>query len=128
MKAIIEYEIGDLWATPQQLAEMSDAEIVELLREDTSELMDGAQWRIERGTDPNTAPCPACVGKRLHSAEEWAALEIRLSNTLMALRQVSSAYCDASEHQNEWLAVDKVLAAEIGFTEPCTRSAEKEKS
>jgi hypothetical protein len=70
MKAIIEYEIGDLWATPQQLAEMSDAEIVELLREDTSELMDGAQWRIERGTDPNTAPCPACAGKRLHLASE----------------------------------------------------------
>lgn len=70
MKAIIEYEITDSWATPEQLAGMSDAEIVELLHEDYWELLEGAKWRIER-SDPATAPCPGCVGKRQHSAEEW---------------------------------------------------------
>jgi ribosome-associated toxin RatA of RatAB toxin-antitoxin module len=48
MKVTIEREIPESFATPEQLADMTDAEIVELLREDPFELLDGAKWTIER--------------------------------------------------------------------------------
>ena len=48
-KITITKELDDLWATPEQFEKMSDNEIIELCMEDTSELLDGAQWKIERG-------------------------------------------------------------------------------
>jgi hypothetical protein len=48
MKVTIEREIPESFATPEQLADMTDAEIVKLLREDPLELLDGAKWMIER--------------------------------------------------------------------------------
>jgi ribosome-associated toxin RatA of RatAB toxin-antitoxin module len=77
MKVTIEREIPESFATPEQLADMTDAEIVELLREDPFELLDGAKWTIEReeGERPDVAAkvpdtCPACAAKRLHLASE----------------------------------------------------------
>lgn len=48
MKVTITKEIGELWATPEEFAAMSDAEIVEMFQEDLSEILDGATWEITR--------------------------------------------------------------------------------
>jgi hypothetical protein len=48
MKIIIEKLLDDSWATDDEFRVLTDSEIVELLQEDLSELIDGATWRIER--------------------------------------------------------------------------------
>lgn len=40
--------LDDSWATPEQLKEMSDADIIELAKEDTFDFLDGACWSVER--------------------------------------------------------------------------------
>ena len=42
-------ELGPLWATPEQFAELSDQEIVELIQEDVTLFLDGASWTVDRG-------------------------------------------------------------------------------
>ena len=37
-----------VWATEEQLAAMSDAQIVELIREDVTEFLEGASWTVTR--------------------------------------------------------------------------------
>jgi len=48
MTVTITQKLGSLWATPEQLAEMSDEEIVEMIQEDLLEFVDGATWSVER--------------------------------------------------------------------------------
>ena len=48
IRIIIKATLTDLWATTEELIEMSDAEIIELVQEDTVSLLDGAEWTIER--------------------------------------------------------------------------------
>lgn len=48
MKIIITKELDSDWATPEQFAEMTEEQIVELCMEDTLELLHGAQWTVER--------------------------------------------------------------------------------
>ena len=46
-------QLGEWWATDEQLAEMSDEEIVELIGEDTLAFLDGAVWAVERPRKAN---------------------------------------------------------------------------
>ena len=41
-------ELEDFWATEEQLASLSDAEIVELVQEDVTAFLDGASWAVTR--------------------------------------------------------------------------------
>ena len=40
----------DFWATPEEFANMTDAEIVKLFQEDVFSLLEGACWSVERDT------------------------------------------------------------------------------
>lgn len=51
IKLIFECEMGELWATAEQFAEMTDADIEELAREDIIEALNGAKVRIIRGPE-----------------------------------------------------------------------------
>ena len=41
-------ELKDLWATEEQFAVMSDAEIVELIQEDVTVFLEDASWTVTR--------------------------------------------------------------------------------
>ena len=40
--------LGDLYATPEQFAEMDDDDIINLVLEDLPEFIDGAEWTVQR--------------------------------------------------------------------------------
>ena len=46
-------EINDFWATPEQLQELSDAEIIELIKEDPSAFYEDAAWEVTREMEPD---------------------------------------------------------------------------
>ena len=50
MKIIFECELAAWWATPEQWAEMTDAQVEDLVREDITAALDGATVRIVRNT------------------------------------------------------------------------------
>ena len=50
MKVIIEKDISE-WVTPEDFAEMSDEDIIEMCGNDMPELLDNAEWKIIRGGD-----------------------------------------------------------------------------
>ena len=51
MKIIIEKELDELWATPEQFAGMTDEEVIEFCQEDVCDLLDDALWTIIRNED-----------------------------------------------------------------------------
>lgn len=50
MKVVVEVELGDLWATPEQLAGMTDEQVFDLLNEDIGAFLsdETAKWRVVR--------------------------------------------------------------------------------
>ncbi len=50
MKIVIEVELSDLWATAEELAVMSDDEVISLMNEDIGALLDEdtAKWTVVR--------------------------------------------------------------------------------
>jgi hypothetical protein len=40
--------LDDIYATEEQLQEMSDSEIIELVKEDLTYFVDGASWTVDR--------------------------------------------------------------------------------
>ena len=48
-------ELGDLWATPEQLQSMSDQQIIELVKEDVSAFYEDASWEVSREVDADAA-------------------------------------------------------------------------
>jgi hypothetical protein len=40
--------LDDLYTTEEQFQEMSDSEIIELVKEDLTEFVDGAGWSVDR--------------------------------------------------------------------------------
>lgn len=61
MKIILEYEIEDFWATPEDLNKMSNDEIKELMQEDILSMLDGSKWHIKR----DKFGCPLCGWKTI---------------------------------------------------------------
>jgi hypothetical protein len=45
---VVTQTLGDIWATPEQFAEMSDGEILSLIREDIYSFLEDATWEIKR--------------------------------------------------------------------------------
>jgi hypothetical protein len=41
-------ELEDFWATEEQFASMSDAQVIELIQEDVTALLEGASWTVTR--------------------------------------------------------------------------------
>ena len=39
---------NDFWATPEQFAEMTDQDVVDLVKEDVIAFLDGACWTVDR--------------------------------------------------------------------------------
>ena len=48
MRITITNILSDLWGSPEDLASMSDEEIVDLVREDVPEFLEGATWTVTR--------------------------------------------------------------------------------
>jgi hypothetical protein len=48
MRITITNILSDLWGSPEDLASMSDEEIVDLIQEDVPEFLEGATWTITR--------------------------------------------------------------------------------
>ena len=48
IRLIITGELQCIWATKEELAEMTDAEIIELVKEDVTAFLDDAKWTVER--------------------------------------------------------------------------------
>ena len=57
MKAFLSItgEIGDFWATPEQLQSMSDSQIIELIKDDPSAFYEDATWDVTREMEPDEA-------------------------------------------------------------------------
>jgi len=51
MKFVLEYEIGPMWATVEQLADMTEDEIIDLLQEDVTEVWLEGTKRVERAME-----------------------------------------------------------------------------
>ena len=51
IKAILTYNIDDLWASKEELDQMTDGEIIELLREDRVHVFEHAKWQIARSKE-----------------------------------------------------------------------------
>ena len=62
---------SDVWATEDELAQLSDAQLVELAREDLLSLLEGADFKVVRagGGGDTTAPCPD--GDACPDARRW---------------------------------------------------------
>ena len=41
-------ELDELWADADQFEDMSDAQVVELIKEDVTSFMEGASWTVTR--------------------------------------------------------------------------------
>lgn len=50
-KVVATIVLEDLWATEEELREMSDQDIIDLIHEDTLEFLQRATWTVERGED-----------------------------------------------------------------------------
>jgi hypothetical protein len=48
MKIVMTKELDGLWATPEELARLTDEEVVELVHEDLAELCDRATFEVIR--------------------------------------------------------------------------------
>jgi hypothetical protein len=48
MKVILSNDIGSLWATPEELAAMTDAQVWEMVREDLLEFANGCTVEVVR--------------------------------------------------------------------------------
>ena len=48
MKVRITCEINEIWADPEDLRNMSDADVIELVNEDISLLLENAEWAVIR--------------------------------------------------------------------------------
>jgi hypothetical protein len=53
VKIILTYEVDEMWATFQELSDMTDEQVIELVKEDSIELLDGATWIVQRQTEEN---------------------------------------------------------------------------
>lgn len=47
-KLVLTYELTDLWASPEELAEMTDEQIIELAHEDLCEVTENCAWEVKR--------------------------------------------------------------------------------
>ena len=47
-KIIVEKELGNIWATPEDLFDMSDADIIELVQEDLLGFLEDAKFKVDR--------------------------------------------------------------------------------
>jgi hypothetical protein len=48
VKIVITAELAEWWATPEEFSQMTDEQIVELAHEDTSSLIEDAEWKVVR--------------------------------------------------------------------------------
>jgi hypothetical protein len=48
MTITITKELDEMWATPEEFAQMSDQEIVDLCLEDQIAILDNATWSVDR--------------------------------------------------------------------------------
>ena len=74
VKVVIEVEIGDLWASAEQLAAMSDGEILDLLNEDIGALLNDetAKWTVVRASDESLSQdVVGAVREALEAAHDW---------------------------------------------------------
>lgn len=45
---VLVYELGEIWATDEELAEMTDDEVIELLHEDLIYMLENCTWTVIR--------------------------------------------------------------------------------